>query len=71
MIMIKVGNGIMEEVLNNLQSINNLRVPGRTSVEQYRNTTKSIFEIAREMGVNYIVEGSGQKIGKNFRLRYN
>jgi len=62
-------NGIMEEVLNNLQKIKDLRVISRTSVEQYRNQTKPIPEIARELGVNYIVEGSGQKYGNAFRLR--
>jgi TolB-like protein/Tfp pilus assembly protein PilF len=63
-------NGIMEEVLINLQTIKDLRVPGRTSVEQYRNNeTKSIPEIAKELDVNYIVEGSGQKYGNTFRLR--
>jgi TolB-like protein/Tfp pilus assembly protein PilF len=63
-------NGIMDEVLINLQTIKDLRVPGRTSVEQYRNNaTKSIPEIARELGVNYIVEGSGQKYGNTFVLR--
>jgi TolB-like protein len=62
-------NGIMDEVLINLQTIKDLRVPGRTSVEQYRNVTKSIPEIARELGVNYIIEGSGQKYGNTFVLR--
>jgi TolB-like protein len=62
-------NGIMEEVLNNLQTIKDLRVISRTSVEQYRNPTKSTPEIAKELGVNYIVEGSGQKYGNTFRLR--
>jgi TolB-like protein len=62
-------NGIMEEVLLNLQAIKDLRVPGRTSVEQYRDGSKSIPEIAKELGVNYIVEGSGQKYGNTFRLR--
>jgi TolB-like protein/Tfp pilus assembly protein PilF len=62
-------NGIMEEVLLNLQAIKDLRVPGRTSVEQYRNPAKSIPEIAKELGVSYIVEGSGQKYGNTFRLR--
>jgi hypothetical protein len=46
-----------------------LRVISRTSVEQYRNTTKSIPEIAKELGVKYIVEGSGQKYSNTFRLR--
>jgi TolB-like protein/Flp pilus assembly protein TadD len=62
-------NGIMDEVLINLQTIKDLRVPGRTSVEQYRKATKSIPEIAKELGVNYIVEGSGQKYGNTFRIR--
>ena len=43
-------NGIMEEVLNNLQKIKDLRVISRTSAEKYRNTTKSIPEIAKELG---------------------
>ncbi|HDS07541.1 MAG TPA: helix-turn-helix domain-containing protein [Bacteroides sp.] len=62
-------NGIMEEVVLNLQAIKELRVPGRTSVEQYRTTTMSIPEIAEELGVNYIVEGSGQKYGDKVILR--
>ena len=62
-------NGLMEEVLNNLQRIKDLRVISRTSVEQYRNQTKPIPEIAKELGVNYIVEGSAQKYGNSFRLR--
>jgi TolB-like protein/AraC-like DNA-binding protein len=62
-------NGIMEEILINLQSISELRVPGRTSVEQYRDNPKSIPDIASEMNVAYVVEGSGQKYGNNLRLR--
>jgi TolB-like protein len=62
-------DGVMEEILTNLQTVKDLRVISRTSVEQYRNQTKSIPEIAKELGVNYIVEGSGQKYGSSFRLR--
>ncbi len=62
-------NGLMEEVLNHLQIVKNLRVISRTSVEQYRNTTKSVPEIAKELGVNYIVEGSGQKYGHSFNVK--
>jgi TolB-like protein len=61
-------NGIMDEVLNNLQTIIDLRVMSRSSVEPYRKTTKSISEIAKELGVIYILEGSGQKKGNSFRL---
>jgi TolB-like protein/Tfp pilus assembly protein PilF len=62
-------NGVMEEILNNLQKIKDMRVISRTSVEQYREKKKPIKEIAQELGVNYIVEGSGQKYGSSFRLR--
>jgi len=64
-------NGIQEEILNNLQSIKSFkRVISRTSTEKYRGSVKpSISEIAKKLGVNYIVQGSGQKYGKNFRLR--
>ena len=63
-------NGLMEEILINLQTIKEFRVPGRTSVEQYRNVfDKSVSEKARELDVNYIVEGSVQKYGDRFRLR--
>lgn len=63
-------NGLMEEILINLQTIKEFRVPGRTSVEKYRNKTdKSITDIAKELGVNYIVEGSGQRYNNSLRLR--
>jgi TolB-like protein len=63
-------NGIMDEVLINLQTIKDLRVISRTSVEKYRGPEKpSIPEIAKELGVNFIVEGSGQKYGNKFSLR--
>ncbi len=62
-------NGIMEEILNNLQAIKDLRVISRPSVEKYRNQTIPIPEIAKELDVNYIVVGSGQKYGNTVRLR--
>ena len=51
------------------KQLRDLRVISRTSVERYRKQTKSIPEIAKELGVNYIIEGSGQKSGNKFRLR--
>ena len=63
-------NGIMEEVLNNLQKIKGFRVLSRTSTEQYRGSAKlTIPKIAKELNVNYLVEGSGQKYGNKFVLR--
>jgi TolB-like protein len=62
-------DGVMEELLTNLQTIKDLRVISRTSVEQYRDQNKPIPEIAQELNVNYIVEESGQKSGNTLRLR--
>lgn len=61
-------NGLMESILDNLQKIEDLRVISRTSVEKYRNNPKTIPEIARELNANYLVEGSGQKLGNQILL---
>jgi TolB-like protein/Flp pilus assembly protein TadD len=61
-------NGIMESVLDNLSKIEDLRVISRNSVEQYRNNPKPTPVVAEEMNVSYIIEGSGQKIGKRLLL---
>jgi len=61
-------NGTMESILNDLSMIKDLRVVSRTSVEQYRNSDKPAPDIAKEMKVNYILEGSGQKLGSRILL---
>jgi len=61
-------NGTMEAIIDNLCKIEDLRVVGRTSVEQYRNAPKPIRVIAEEMNVSYILEGSGQKDSNKVRL---
>jgi len=61
-------NGLMESTLNNLQKIGDLRVVSRTSVAKYRDTDKAIPEIAEELNVNYLVEGSGQRFGNQVLL---
>jgi TolB-like protein/Tfp pilus assembly protein PilF len=64
-------NGLMDEILNNLQKIGAFsKVPSRTSTEQYRGITKPpIPKIAKDLDVNFIVEGSGQKYGNFYRIR--
>ena len=62
-------DGVMEEIFNNLSKVHGLRVISRTSVEQYTNITKTTPVIGKELNVNYIIEGSGQKYGNKFRLR--
>lgn len=62
-------NGVMEAILDDLSRIKDLEVRPRTSVEQYRNIrSKTVPQIAKELGVNYIIEGSGQKIGDQVSL---
>lgn len=61
-------NGLMEATLGDLQKIKDLKVLSRTSAEKYRHHQKSIPEIAKELQVSYIVEGSGQKIGDRIVL---
>ena len=64
-------NGFMEDVLNHLQTIKDLHPISRTSAEKYRKTTKSIPEIAKELSVNYIVEGDMQRYGNRISLSVN
>ncbi|MDE3741041.1 helix-turn-helix domain-containing protein [Maribacter sp. D37] len=61
-------NGLMQSALNNLQKIEALRVISRTSVEKYRKTEKGIPEIAEELNVDYLVEGSGQRVDNQVLL---
>jgi len=61
-------NGIMEEILNDLSNVDDMKVLSRTSVEPYRDATKSIAEIAKELNVVYILEGRVQKSGSKFNL---
>ncbi len=61
-------NGLMESTLNKLQQIKDLKVISRTSTEKYRNSSRSIPEMASELNVMYFVEGSGQKMGDQIVL---
>ena len=54
-------DGVMGDILNNLQQMHELRVISQTSVEQYRNTTKPISQIGSELSVSYLLEGSVRK----------
>jgi TolB-like protein len=64
-------NGIMEDVLIHLESIKDLTPRSRISAEKFRNTSKTIPEIAKELGVNYVVEGVGRRSGNLIKLNIN
>jgi len=62
-------DGMTEELIARLSKVNRLRVIARTSVMQYRDTTKGITEIGRELGVGTVIEGSVRKSGERVRIR--
>ena len=62
------GEGVHEEILNNLSRIDDLRVISRTTMSRYLNLSRSTPEIARELDVQYVVEGSVRRIGNHVRI---
>jgi TolB-like protein len=62
-------DGITDEIITTLSGIRDLRVISRTSVMRYRNTEKSLREIADELGVTHVLVGSGQRDGERVRIR--
>jgi serine/threonine-protein kinase len=63
-----LADGVMEAILLNLSKLEDLRVISRTSVEQYRETDKTVNTICQELGVAYLLEGSFQKFGDSAKL---
>ncbi|RXK54747.1 TIR domain-containing protein [Oleiharenicola lentus] len=61
-------DGIHEDILTNLALVRELRVVSRTSVMAYRATTKPMKQIAQELGVTYILEGSVRRAGNKVRV---
>ncbi len=61
-------DGITEDIISALSEINGLRVIARTSILQYKGTTKTVVEIAKEVNVNTILEGSVRRIDNNVRV---
>ncbi|MCH7895148.1 MAG: hypothetical protein IH907_11645 [Proteobacteria bacterium] len=60
--------GIHDDLLTQLSRIGSLKTISRTSMLQYRNTTKTIPQIARELGVATILEGGVQRSGDRIRI---
>src|SRR5437899_7647489 len=61
-------DGIQDEILTRLSKIADLKVISRTSTEHYKSAPQNLPEIARELGVTNIVEGSVQKSGDAVRV---
>ena len=60
-------DGMTEVIIANLAKVKDLKVISRTSVMEYKNTTKKLRDIAQELGVAHILEGSIQR--SNGRVR--
>ena len=64
-------DGMTEELITNLGRISALRVISRTSVMRYKNTDKPLPEIARELNVDAVVEGTVQRSEDRVRITAN
>lgn len=60
--------GISEDILNHLTKIADLKVKSRTSTLQYKGSEKAIPEIANELAVGNVVEGSVRRVGDKIRV---
>src|SRR6266446_6421498 len=61
-------DGVQDEILTRLAKIADLKVISRTSTQHYRSAPENLSEIARQLGVAHILEGSVQKSGDAVRV---
>lgn len=62
-------DGITDTLIGDLAKIGQLRVISRTSSMQYKGTKKSLPQIAKELNVDAVVEGTVQRVGERVRVR--
>src|SRR5436853_6811254 len=60
--------GIQDEILTRLSKIADLKVISRTSTQRYKSTPENLPEIAKQLGVAHILEGSVQKGADTVRV---
>jgi adenylate cyclase len=61
-------DGITEDIIAQLARIDGLRVISRTSVMQYKGTSKTVLQIGEELGVAAVLEGSVRRSGDEVRI---
>jgi len=61
-------DGIQDEILTRLSKIADLKVISRTSTQHYKSAPENLPEIARQLGVAHVLEGSVQKSGEAVRV---
>jgi TolB-like protein/Tfp pilus assembly protein PilF len=60
--------GVQDEILTRLSKIADLKVTSRTSTQHYKSVPENLAEIAKQLGVAHILEGSVQKSGDAVRV---
>ena len=61
-------DGIQDQILTGLAKIGDLKVISRTSTQKYASRPENLSQIARELGVAHILEGSVQRSGNKVRI---
>jgi TolB-like protein/Tfp pilus assembly protein PilF len=61
-------DGMMQEILNHLFMIGGLKIPSATSSLRFKGSKLSVREIAKELGVSFILEGNVTTSGENVRI---
>jgi len=61
-------DGMMDELISTLGSLDRVKVPSRSDVLHYRNQRVKSWDIAREIGVRYLIEGAVRKAGEKIRI---
>ena len=61
-------DGITEEILMALSKVRDLRVISRTSVMQYKGTFRAVRDIAQDLDVAHVLEGSVRRVGERVRI---
>ncbi|TVZ59925.1 TolB-like protein [Flavobacteriaceae bacterium MAR_2010_105] len=61
-------DGVTEDIVLQLSKINELHVISRASIMQFKDSKESISEIAKTLGVSYVLEGSVRKYGDKIRI---
>ena len=64
-------DGMTDELTTTLSQIGGFNVISRSSAMRYRSSTKSVREIARELGIQAVIEGSVMRVGTRFESAHN
>jgi TolB-like protein/Tfp pilus assembly protein PilF len=61
-------DGVQDEIITRLAKIGDLRVISRTSTQRYKTRPSNLAQIANELGVSHLVEGTVQRAGDRVRI---